>query len=179
MCNTFREPIACGQKVRLEHLATKKNLHSHLFSSPLSDQQEISAFGVNGEGDSGDVWVVICDDEFWNRQDTVLLRHVDTDMWVDWINYKYIWWHYDNMLCLSDQLEVLKKFGIQFWFIVFVYKASTINFIFTNNKWIGNDVSIFFKYGNTNKKKIENQNVIFNSNPINFKCLKKKDQNYI
>ena len=78
----FREPIACGQKIRLEHLATKKNLHSHLFSSPLSDQQEISAFGVEGEGDSGDVWVVICDGEYWNRQDTAMLRHADTDRYV-------------------------------------------------------------------------------------------------
>lgn len=75
----FRESITCGQKIRLEHMATKKNLHSHLFTSPLSDQQEISAFGDDGEGDSGDNWVVICDGEFWDKQDSIMLRHVDTD----------------------------------------------------------------------------------------------------
>lgn len=30
------EPIECNQIVRIEHLSTKKNLHSHHFTSPLS-----------------------------------------------------------------------------------------------------------------------------------------------
>jgi len=46
-------PVACGQEIRLQHLTTGKNLHSHHFSSPLSSQQEISAFGEEGEGDTG------------------------------------------------------------------------------------------------------------------------------
>ena len=44
------EPVECGQKIRLEHLTTHRNLHSHHFSSPLSSQQEISAFGEGGRG---------------------------------------------------------------------------------------------------------------------------------
>ncbi|PRD23959.1 UNVERIFIED_CONTAM: Sdf2l1 [Trichonephila clavipes] len=48
------EPISCGTVIRLEHLATKKNLHSHHFSSPLSSNQEVSAFGEDGEGDTGE-----------------------------------------------------------------------------------------------------------------------------
>ena len=31
---TRGEPVECGQKVRLEHLTTHRNLHSHHFSSP-------------------------------------------------------------------------------------------------------------------------------------------------
>lgn len=54
------EAIKCGTIIRLEHLETKKNLHSHHFSSPMSGYQEISAYGDNGDGDSGDHWVVIC-----------------------------------------------------------------------------------------------------------------------
>lgn len=55
------DPIACGTNIRLEHVETKKNLHSHLFSSPLSGNQEISAYGDDeGEGDSGDNWTVVC-----------------------------------------------------------------------------------------------------------------------
>lgn len=47
--------------LRLEHVKTKMNLHSHLFTSPLSGNQEISAYGdAKGEGDSGDNWTVIC-----------------------------------------------------------------------------------------------------------------------
>ena len=43
-----REPLECGSKLRLQHLVTKKFLHSHHFSSPLSRNQEISAFGNKG-----------------------------------------------------------------------------------------------------------------------------------
>ena len=43
-----REPVDCGSLLRLQHLATGKFLHSHSFSSPLSSNQEVSAFGENG-----------------------------------------------------------------------------------------------------------------------------------
>jgi len=46
----FSEPVRCGTKIRLEHIQTGRNLHSHLFSSPLSGHQEISAFGEEGKG---------------------------------------------------------------------------------------------------------------------------------
>lgn len=45
---SFREPIECGSTIRFHHLTTRKFLHSHLFSSPLSGSQEVSAFGENG-----------------------------------------------------------------------------------------------------------------------------------
>jgi dolichyl-phosphate-mannose--protein O-mannosyl transferase len=45
-------PIRCQSTVRLQHLSTRMFLHSHLFSSPLSGNQEVSAFGDNG-GDTG------------------------------------------------------------------------------------------------------------------------------
>ena len=48
------EPIKCNDKVRLEHSQTGKNLHSHLFRAALSGNQEVSAFGENGNGDTGD-----------------------------------------------------------------------------------------------------------------------------
>lgn len=54
------EPIKCGSVIRLEHVDTKKNLHSHNFQSPLSGNQEVSCYGDKGEGDSGDNWNVIC-----------------------------------------------------------------------------------------------------------------------
>lgn len=42
--------LKCGDKFRLEHVSTKHNLHSHLFTSPLTKQQEVSGFGENGKG---------------------------------------------------------------------------------------------------------------------------------
>ncbi|XP_018336519.2 stromal cell-derived factor 2 [Agrilus planipennis] len=77
------EPIKCGSTLRLEHLATKKNLHSHYFSSPLSGSQEISCYGDDeGEGDSGDNWIVVCSGDYWLRDDSVMLKHKDTDQYL-------------------------------------------------------------------------------------------------
>lgn len=72
------EPIKCGSIIRLTHLTTKKNLHSHLFNSPLSGNQEVSAYGNDGEGDTGDHWYMDCGGDFWERDDNVQLKHVDT-----------------------------------------------------------------------------------------------------
>eukprot|EP01031_Cornospumella_fuschlensis_P034455 gene34455-41708_t len=47
-------PIKCGDVIRLEHVDTGKNLHSHLFKAPISGQQEVSGFGDRGNGDTGD-----------------------------------------------------------------------------------------------------------------------------
>nr|XP_018906954.1 PREDICTED: stromal cell-derived factor 2 [Bemisia tabaci] len=73
------DAVKCGDIIRLLHLETKMNLHSHLFPSPLSGNQEVSAYGKNGEGDSGDHWEVYCDTGDWLRRDTIKLRHVDTN----------------------------------------------------------------------------------------------------
>merc|ERR1712241_808189 len=75
-------PVECGQKIRLEHLTTARNLHSHHFSSPLSNSQEVSAFGDDGDGDTGDVWTVVCDTDVWRRDDTVMFKHVDTGVFL-------------------------------------------------------------------------------------------------
>lgn len=42
------KPVKCGDVIRLQHLSTSKNLHSHHFSSPLSGNQEISCYGEDG-----------------------------------------------------------------------------------------------------------------------------------
>ncbi len=70
------EPIECGQEIRLEHMTTARNLHSHHFSSPLSNSQEVSAFGEDGEGDTGDVWTVVCDGDFWQRDQVGQLGNI-------------------------------------------------------------------------------------------------------
>jgi len=50
--------IKCGSVIRLKHLNTGRWLHSHKFRSPLSNQQEVSAFDGS---DTGDNWEVRCD----------------------------------------------------------------------------------------------------------------------
>ncbi|CAM9852111.1 unnamed protein product, partial [Chrysoparadoxa australica] len=73
--------IPCKSLVRLEHMATSKNLHTHRFPSPLTKKLEVSCFGEGGEGDSGDNWEVICTSPsgtHWRRGEHVKLRSVAT-----------------------------------------------------------------------------------------------------
>nr|SVE76034.1 EOG090X0E0P [Daphnia hispanica] len=83
------EPVECGSTIRFHHLTTRKFLHSHLFSSPLSGSQEVSAFGENGVGDTGDYWKVVCDGDFWERDDNVVFRHVDTNVYLATSGHAY------------------------------------------------------------------------------------------
>ena len=53
-------PIKCNDTIRLEHINTRKNLHSHVFPSWVTDSQEVCAFGDNGHGDVNDNWQIIC-----------------------------------------------------------------------------------------------------------------------
>ncbi|XP_076456732.1 stromal cell-derived factor 2-like [Babylonia areolata] len=75
-------PVKCGQTIRLMHLATRRNLHSHQFQSPLSRNLEVSAFGENGHGDEGDNWVVVCKDMYWSREEKFRLKHVVTEYYL-------------------------------------------------------------------------------------------------
>ncbi|XP_075424647.1 stromal cell-derived factor 2-like protein 1 [Ascaphus truei] len=76
------EPIKCGQAIRLTHVNTGKNLHTHHFSSPLSNNQEVSAFGDAGEGDELDAWTVQCSDALWDREDAVRFKHIGTNVFL-------------------------------------------------------------------------------------------------
>ncbi|GMI05560.1 hypothetical protein TrVE_jg1870 [Triparma verrucosa] len=72
-------PVECNSKVRLTHLLTGKNLHSHNFRSPLTNQQEVSAFGTDGVGDSSDDWKIVCSSgTHWSVDVPFHLQHVET-----------------------------------------------------------------------------------------------------
>ncbi|KAI9332991.1 MIR motif-containing protein [Obelidium mucronatum] len=70
--------IKCGDVVRLQHLNTKNRLHSHLHISPLSNQQEVSAYGHTNTDDN---WQIVCidkKDKVWKREGKVRVLHVST-----------------------------------------------------------------------------------------------------
>jgi len=79
---TAGSTIPYGSKFRLTHLDTGKNLHSHLYRSPLSNNQEVTGFGDNGGGDQGDNFTVNpakkSSSNHWTRDDIVIIKHVDT-----------------------------------------------------------------------------------------------------
>jgi len=62
-------PVKCGDVVRLQHVLTRRYLHSHLHTSPLSNRQEVSAYGEGSHSDSGDIWKIECSGESfeWDR----------------------------------------------------------------------------------------------------------------
>eukprot|EP01091_Cochliopodium_minus_P018305 TRINITY_DN7384_c1_g1_i1.p1 TRINITY_DN7384_c1_g1~~TRINITY_DN7384_c1_g1_i1.p1 ORF type:complete len:221 (-),score=61.40 TRINITY_DN7384_c1_g1_i1:19-681(-) len=61
--------------ILLQHLATGKYLHSHLHTSPLTNQQEVSAYDGN---DTGDNFQVLFQGESWKTDSQIRLKHVDT-----------------------------------------------------------------------------------------------------
>ena len=76
-------PVLNHAEVRLEHVLTQKNLHSHNnHKSPSSHQQEVSCFGELGVGDHLDNWRVEVHDEPeghpWRIEKHFRLVHVTT-----------------------------------------------------------------------------------------------------
>lgn len=53
------EMVKHGDLVRLEHIMTRRNVHSHQQPAPLSKKQfQVTGYGENGTGDANDVWRV-------------------------------------------------------------------------------------------------------------------------
>ena len=51
------ELIKHGDLIRLEHIMTRRNIHSHQQPAPLSKKQfQVTGYGENGTGDANDVW---------------------------------------------------------------------------------------------------------------------------
>eukprot|EP01128_Nolandella_sp_AFSM9_P005354 TRINITY_DN2568_c0_g1_i1.p1 TRINITY_DN2568_c0_g1~~TRINITY_DN2568_c0_g1_i1.p1 ORF type:complete len:219 (+),score=42.95 TRINITY_DN2568_c0_g1_i1:155-811(+) len=76
--------------VRLLHVNTQKYLHSHGHQSPLSQQQEVSAFG-NGRGDMGDNWVLhlMQGEKEWKRNAKVRLQHQSSHRYLEATDFTY------------------------------------------------------------------------------------------
>ncbi len=85
------EPVKCGEIIRLEHINTGKNLHSHDFRSFITESQEACAFGENGVGDVNDNFRISCykqeDGEIITGKSEVFLQHVPTEKWL-YVNYR-------------------------------------------------------------------------------------------
>jgi len=75
--------VTCGSKIRLEHTGSTKNLHTHNFKSPISGNQEVSAYGDDrGEGDDNDNWIVECEGKYWVKGGIFQLRNEVTGVYL-------------------------------------------------------------------------------------------------
>ncbi|KAL3767176.1 hypothetical protein ACHAWU_003267 [Discostella pseudostelligera] len=75
-------PVPCGKTIRLNHIVTGSNLHTHGIRSPLSNQQEVSGFGRDGSTDLGDDWIVVCNTGHWKRDTPMQLRSAATNRYL-------------------------------------------------------------------------------------------------
>lgn len=83
-------PIKCDSVIRLEHVTTGKNLHSHEFPSFITNSQEACAFGDNGNGDVNDNFKIICykwKEDVIKGETQFFLQHVPTQKYL-FIDYK-------------------------------------------------------------------------------------------
>ncbi|KAH6819571.1 stromal cell-derived factor 2-like protein precursor, partial [Perilla frutescens var. frutescens] len=72
--------IESGSVIRLQHMLTRKWLHSHLHVSPLSGNLEVSCFGSDSESDTGDHWRLEIEGsgKTWRQDQKIRLQHLDT-----------------------------------------------------------------------------------------------------
>ncbi|KAI9222305.1 MIR motif-containing protein [Blastocladiella britannica] len=77
------QPVQCGSTIRLMHAGTDTRLHSHLHRSPLSGNQEVSAYPMDA-GNPGDNWKLVCvgNEQQWLRETRVQLVHSETGQYL-------------------------------------------------------------------------------------------------
>lgn len=83
--------IESGTLIRLQHMRTRRWLHSHLHASPISGNLEVSCFGGDGNSDTGDFWRLEIEGnkKIWKQDQRVRLRHVDTGGYLHSHDKKY------------------------------------------------------------------------------------------
>lgn len=85
------DPITHGTTIRLQHMRTRKWLHSHLHASPITGNLEVSCFGGENESDTGDYWRLEIEGsgKTWRQDQRIRLRHVDTGGYLHSHDRKY------------------------------------------------------------------------------------------
>lgn len=85
------DTIKSGTIIRLQHMKTRKWLHSHLHASPISGNLEVSCFGSESESDTGDYWRLLIEGsgKTWKQDQRVRLQHVDTSGYLHSHDKKY------------------------------------------------------------------------------------------
>ncbi|KAF3665365.1 Stromal cell-derived factor 2-like protein [Capsicum annuum] len=85
------DPIKSGSIIRLQHMKTRRWLHSHLHASPISGNMEVSCFGDDNESDTGDYWRLEIEGsgKTWRQDQRIRFQHVDTGGYLHSHDKKY------------------------------------------------------------------------------------------
>lgn len=83
--------IQSGTVIRLQHMRSRRWLHSHLHASPISGNLEVSCFGGENDSDTGDFWRLEIEGsgKTWRQDQRTRLRHVDTGGYLHSHDKKY------------------------------------------------------------------------------------------
>ncbi|XP_014601229.1 PREDICTED: protein O-mannosyl-transferase 2, partial [Polistes canadensis] len=95
------EPVLVkqGDLIRLEHVITKRNLHSHKEIAPISKKHyQVTGYGENGTGDANDVWKIL----IANGKDGDIVETVTSKL-------KFV--HYLHHCVLTCSGKTLPKWG--------------------------------------------------------------------
>ncbi|CAH9092073.1 unnamed protein product [Cuscuta epithymum] len=85
------DAIKTGSIIRLQHMRTRRWLHSHLHASPISGNMEVSCYGDDNKSDTGDFWRLEIEGsgKTWRQDQKVRFHHVDTGGYLHSHNKKY------------------------------------------------------------------------------------------
>jgi len=85
------DAIKSGTIIKLQHMRTRKWLHSHLHASPITGNLEVSCFGGETETDTGDYWRLLIEGsgKTWKQDQRIRLEHVDTGGYLHSHDKKY------------------------------------------------------------------------------------------
>ncbi|XP_053969988.1 protein O-mannosyl-transferase 2 [Anastrepha ludens] len=90
-----------GDLIRLEHVASKRNLHSHDEQAPVTKRHlQVTGYGEDGQGDANDIWRVLLVD---NKQNTS----------VKTVTTKFLLVHYMQNCALTASGKQLPKWGFE------------------------------------------------------------------
>ncbi|XP_018402294.1 PREDICTED: protein O-mannosyl-transferase 2 [Cyphomyrmex costatus] len=93
------ELVKHGDLVRLEHITTRRNLHSHKEIAPISKKHyQVTGYGENGTGDANDVWKIL----ITNGRDGDIVETVTSKL-------KFV--HYLHHCVLTCSGKTLPKWG--------------------------------------------------------------------
>uniref|UniRef100_A0A0A1WHV6 Protein O-mannosyl-transferase 2 n=1 Tax=Zeugodacus cucurbitae TaxID=28588 RepID=A0A0A1WHV6_ZEUCU len=93
--------VSHGDLIRLEHVATRRNLHSHGEPAPITKRHlQITGYGEDGQGDANDIWQVILVDGKKNAS-------------VKAVTTKFVLLHYLQNCALTTSGKQLPKWGFE------------------------------------------------------------------
>ncbi|KAJ2991748.1 hypothetical protein HDV02_003501 [Globomyces sp. JEL0801] len=120
------EKIGHGSVIRLHHIPTAKNIHSHSVRPVFTDDKDINEVSCYGSstvlGDSNDYWKVEIEGNKVNEGDPLLsissqfrLRHVNTGCYLSSIPHKLPEWGFgqQEVICSSKTLHKLTVWRIE------------------------------------------------------------------